>query len=451
MWKRILGGVLPAFLLIGLCACGEPVEEEPAVSSAASSARSSVPTEEEEEKNEEDTSSEELTPEPALSWQEAYAAELSDLYESYGRYRVDDIDYVRGVNYAQLADFDEDGTPELLVTYDSTVHLYAAQSGGAVCLWEGNVGARYGQTDVSPTIRVNVTKGAVSLSVYHSESEWTEEAISVVTVEGGVAKVTEFHATGSETDVPTGENLHEFSIDGETVSREDYESALERVQEGGQEIDMAWGSDPASEVMLDALDALLADEGDFLCPMAGYAYLTEADLAQFDSATLRLIRNEIYARHGYPFRVEDLQTYFGAKSWYSVNAALGASSATVQLNACELSNIALIRKLEDAEQQEGENNQTSSDATLESEPISQEAARKIAAEYWDYQEDQTDLEEGELPTNIVELGEMTRTSDGRMFYGFALSWLVDNDHWSTVDWVYVDAETGECLTELSKS
>lgn len=45
-------------------------------------------------------------------------------------------------------------------------------------------------------------------------------------------------------------------------------------------------------------------------------YISEEELYPFDAATIRLIRNEIFALHGRIFRSEDLQAYFSTKSWY---------------------------------------------------------------------------------------------------------------------------------------
>jgi hypothetical protein len=46
-------------------------------------------------------------------------------------------------------------------------------------------------------------------------------------------------------------------------------------------------------------------------------YLSRQDFDfNFPKAKLRLMRNEIFARHGYIFKDQDLQAYFAGKSWY---------------------------------------------------------------------------------------------------------------------------------------
>jgi len=40
------------------------------------------------------------------------------------------------------------------------------------------------------------------------------------------------------------------------------------------------------------------------------------ELLEKQSSELRIIRNEIFARHGYIFKSEDLAEYFGKQKWY---------------------------------------------------------------------------------------------------------------------------------------
>lgn len=47
--------------------------------------------------------------------------------------------------------------------------------------------------------------------------------------------------------------------------------------------------------------------------------MDDADVQDLLKADLRLARNEIFARHGYIFRSDDLLQYFGRKSWYKPN------------------------------------------------------------------------------------------------------------------------------------
>lgn len=58
--------------------------------------------------------------------------------------------------------------------------------------------------------------------------------------------------------------------------------------------------------------------------------------------TIALIRNEIYARHGYKFSDEKYQKYFSAKSWYHENSEFDES----QFNAYEKQNKQIITSYE---------------------------------------------------------------------------------------------------------
>ena len=88
------------------------------------------------------------------------------------------------------------------------------------------------------------------------------------------------------------------------------------------------------------------------------------------------------------------------------------------------------------------------DLPAEKEPVinlSAEDAYAIACEYWDYQEGDVAEETG-FELYLVENG--TFEEDDVFYYGFLLRWLVsgeDGSKWlSTIDQVYVNAETGEC-------
>ena len=49
--------------------------------------------------------------------------------------------------------------------------------------------------------------------------------------------------------------------------------------------------------------------------------LTADEVALIPADQLRLVRNEIYARHGRGFKSEDLQKHFDAKPWYATDPA----------------------------------------------------------------------------------------------------------------------------------
>ena len=80
--------------------------------------------------------------------------------------------------------------------------------------------------------------------------------------------------------------------------------------------------------------------GDFTFPDSSTRRLTEADIAQLGPATLRIARNEIFARKGRRFRNEELARYFSQFAWYRPVAD------EVQLNAIERANVDLLTRAE---------------------------------------------------------------------------------------------------------
>ena len=70
--------------------------------------------------------------------------------------------------------------------------------------------------------------------------------------------------------------------------------------------------------------------------------LTRDELAHCDSELLGYIRNEILARHGYPFTKEKYQEYFGSKNWYEISEDFSFDD----LSQVESANVELIQSLE---------------------------------------------------------------------------------------------------------
>ncbi|MDO4356859.1 MAG: YARHG domain-containing protein [Clostridia bacterium] len=70
--------------------------------------------------------------------------------------------------------------------------------------------------------------------------------------------------------------------------------------------------------------------------------LTVEELSQYDKDTLALIRNEILARHGYPFQKRKYREYFEALPWYQRDENFTYSS----LNSTEMQNVEVIKRLE---------------------------------------------------------------------------------------------------------
>lgn len=65
-------------------------------------------------------------------------------------------------------------------------------------------------------------------------------------------------------------------------------------------------------------------------------------LGRFSKSQLRLMRNEILARHGWRFQSKDLQEYFGAKDWYKPEA----NNNAITLNIIEQTNLQMLKSEE---------------------------------------------------------------------------------------------------------
>lgn len=74
--------------------------------------------------------------------------------------------------------------------------------------------------------------------------------------------------------------------------------------------------------------------------------LTREDLAHLSKEELRFARNEIYARHGMIFGVEDLDSYFLEKSWYEPKIPYRQFMDTVNMSMIEEANVVLIATVE---------------------------------------------------------------------------------------------------------
>lgn len=87
-------------------------------------------------------------------------------------------------------------------------------------------------------------------------------------------------------------------------------------------------------------------DAQYILPKSGTEKLTRADLEGLTKEQLRLARNEIYARHGMIFGVEDLDHYFATKSWYKPTISFADFDNKVEMSIVEEQNIILIQQVE---------------------------------------------------------------------------------------------------------
>ncbi len=84
-----------------------------------------------------------------------------------------------------------------------------------------------------------------------------------------------------------------------------------------------------------------AQDSEYILPNSSTEYLTVSDLAGMNANKLQMAINEIYARHGRRFKLENVQEYFDSKSWYQGTIDPDAFDPGV-FNAYEKANIDLM-------------------------------------------------------------------------------------------------------------
>lgn len=136
-----------------------------------------------------------------------------------------------------------------------------------------------------------------------------------------------------------GRNQHELSkkyIEKALEGNKGYKEAKELQKE----IDLALVLKSKEEPVSSSKSISLSKEDSYLIPTG--KKLSKKDLEGKSNKELRLMRNEIFARHGRPFRSDDLHDYFTKKSWYKVNP----DYTDDLLNSIDRHNILLIREVE---------------------------------------------------------------------------------------------------------
>ena len=87
-------------------------------------------------------------------------------------------------------------------------------------------------------------------------------------------------------------------------------------------------------------------DSEYILPESNVRLLTEADLSGLSKEELRLARNEMFARYGMIFGVEDLDSYFASKSWYEPKYSSEDFYDYVEMTMTEERNLVLIQDME---------------------------------------------------------------------------------------------------------
>lgn len=438
--KRMLSFLLSALLVCGvLTGCGQnnhaDASAPPAASSQPDSGTSSTDFPETPEHSEPNEPTPPETPHTMPEWQVAYINVLNQLIREHGQSTFDATSYITtaGVKYANLLDFNGDGLRELLVVIDRTVQLYTAEGNQAKLLFEGSIGVRLGQTDVSYHFLLNSHSDPITLVLYHSTDEWNEEAITLVSLDSkGNVKQKELLARSSlRNDTPSLDNMNEFYIDGSSVSREAYTTVRDAATEEALVLEPDFGTYPITPYELTAMLQTLmkSDPAHYILPDSDCRVMSKEELSGLNTRQLRLARNEIYARYGRMFTAPDLEAYFSRQPWYQARFTpeqLDAAGPEL-FNKYELANLELIQSVEN------------SGSAAPAQDLTEEEAEAIAVCYWDFAEGSLDETTGCL---MAISCDGTITENGENFWVFRLRRMVDNNHWSTVECIRVNAQSG---------
>ena len=178
-----------------------------------------------------------------------------------------------------------------------------------------------------------VTENGIMLNVDDVESEVTEDTYML----SGIASVSGKEAVLSI----NGEEIETiYPDDGEV-----YWSEEVSLKEGLNSFDIRLRDEGANYKIVTVRITYVAPEEteEYLFP-SDSQYITDADLAGKTKEEVALIRNEIYARHGYVFNTEAYQEYFSQKSWYQPHP----SFSEAQLNGVEIANKDFLVKYEES-------------------------------------------------------------------------------------------------------
>ena len=84
---------------------------------------------------------------------------------------------------------------------------------------------------------------------------------------------------------------------------------------------------------------------DFIFPQSSTECLSQSQVSSLSDYQLGIARNEIYARHGYIFKLDRFKSYFESQSWYVPRYS---DASSISLNEIETYNVALIKAEEDS-------------------------------------------------------------------------------------------------------
>lgn len=189
---------------------------------------------------------------PALDYTSAFAENIKEIIDNYGRYVNTDYMGVKGLKYGTLIDFEKDGIPELVLCHDMKVKVYRFDGEKSTLIYNKELGSRYMQTDVSPQFAVKTTGDQPVLMTYHSTKEWCEEVIDIFTIENEQPK--EMQISARNTDDNEDADFNEFIVYDVPVSKTGYDEIRKSLFSDAKHIDALWSLQFESENLINATE-----------------------------------------------------------------------------------------------------------------------------------------------------------------------------------------------------
>ena len=152
------------------------------------------------------------------------------------------------------------------------------------------------------------------------------------------------------------EEENEKAKEEEEEKRQDEERIKEQVKEEVERqnakndnkdvnINITEDSKPDPVVIVQEKPQPVYYSSDFIFPQSSTEYLSQSQVSRLSDYQLGIARNEIYARHGYIFKLDRFKSYFESQSWYVPRYS---DVSSISLNEIETYNVALIKAEEDS-------------------------------------------------------------------------------------------------------
>ena len=242
-------------------------------------------------------------------------------------------DNVDRVTYYAFVDIDENGIDELFLDYGSSqaesyttssnngygtnVQIYTLDGGSNVRLLICNSDIYIPVTGHDSFIHVYQDRHYINKGFWHSPQddilyELKDGILSsepVMTFCHGGTGIWEING------MPASQEQCQDALMDATNNYLGYE--MTRYMPGEEGEIAAEKADNAKDTNIPASDAEVTSNIDFIFSDSDQRYLTKEDLLPLDAYSLKIARNEIYARKGRMFISEDLQAYFSSKTWYN--------------------------------------------------------------------------------------------------------------------------------------